>query len=60
MKKTYMIPIWIDVSSRHPQSVIMHLNSRLEEFFEDYAEENIRDGDNINIQWSINEHISLK
>ena len=60
MKTTiYLLPIWIDITAQHPVAVLKDLNKRLVEFFEEYGDGITNNGDSIEVQWSVNEHISL-
>lgn len=60
-KETYLLPIWVDITSNtSPDIVIKHLNTRLTEFFEDYGQTVEDNGDSIDIQWSVNRHINMR
>lgn len=59
-KTTYLLPIWIDITSNRPKAVMKYLNAELEKFFEEQTETVIDQCDYINIQWSVNEHLSLE
>lgn len=59
-KDTYLIPIWVDIWCHgEPKDIMYDLNEKLMEFFEDYGQRVERNGNSIDIQWSVNQHVNL-
>ena len=56
-KETFLLPIWIDITSNAPKEVMKGLNVGLKEFFETACEAIAENGNTINVEWSINQHI---
>ena len=60
-KKTYLLPIWVDITSDYPRTILKTLNEGLNEFFRAWANKNVCLGnESVDIKWSVNEHILLK
>lgn len=58
-KETFLLPLWIDITSNAPAEVLKGLNTMLTEFFEAACEAIAENGHTINVEWSINQHIRL-
>ena len=60
-KKTYLLPIQVDIESDYPRTILKTLNEGLNEFFRAWANRHVCLGnESVNIQWSVNERILLK
>lgn len=63
MKKSasYLFPIWVDITCHgDPKDVLIDLNEKLLEFFENYGQKVERNSNSIDIQWAIAQQIHLK
>lgn len=62
-KKTasYLFPIWVDITCNgDPKDVLVDLNEKLLEFFENYSQKVEQYNGSIEIQWAITQHIHIK
>ena len=60
-KATYLLPIWVDIYCHgDPKDILIDLNEKLTEFFEKYGDAVAKNSNSIDIQWSANQHITLK
>ena len=60
-KATYLLPIWVDIYCHgDPKDILIELNEKLTEFFEQYGDAVARSSNSIDIQWSVNQHINIK
>ena len=60
-KQTYLLPIWINIDCHgDPKDILIDLNEKLTEFFEEYGDDVARNSNSIEIQWSVNQNIKLK
>lgn len=59
-KVTYLLPIWIDLTHIHHKSIMRTLNDKLTEFFEKECDEIAKLGCEVEVQWSVNQHVNLK
>jgi hypothetical protein len=58
-QRTYLLPIWVDLKGENPEGIISALNGALLEFFEEQSELIADTGHTVDIQWSINQHLTL-
>jgi len=60
-KATYLMPIWVDINCHgDPKDILVDLNEKLTEFFENYGDTVAKNSNSIDIQWSVNQHIGLR
>lgn len=59
VQETFLLPIWIDITSNAPEEVLKELNTMLNEFFETACDAIAKNGHTINVEWSINKHMTL-
>lgn len=60
-KAVYLLPIWVDICCHgDPKDILIDLNEKLTEFFEQYGDAVARNSNSIDIQWSVNQHINIK
>ena len=60
-KATYLLPIWVDIYCHgDPKDILIDLNEKLREFFENYCGSAIMNSNSIDIQWSVNQHIDMR
>ena len=60
-KATYLLPIWVDINCHgDPKDILVDLNEKLTEFFENYGDTVAKNSNSIDIQWSVNQHIGLR
>ncbi len=56
---TYLLPIWVDLKHARQKEIMKALNDALTEFFEEQADEISKVGCQIDVQWSVNQHVKL-
>lgn len=59
-KAVYLLPIWIDIESEHPDATMHEINDALQEALEGIAQNATMNGGTIDVSWSITERVNLE